>query len=305
MESEKQAQIAFVTGGNRGYGFCICQRLRAQGFTVIMGSRSVEKGKKAALKFGDEGPPVSVLRFDLADEASITSAAKHIEETFGRLDVLVNNAGVLLEYSEESQTHTDMDVFQQTMEINFFATARVIDAFLHMLTESSGRVINVASGAGQRTLDVLDTEHKAQLVRNASFDSSCSVILEIETNLKNDGSYHGRIMTFAYGLSKGMLLLHTRERAFNNPKICFFAVSPGLIATDMSADYGGPKTPADPFEMAEICELCATQEEYAIHSGSFLRIRKKKLSVETVLGDSPSQDRDVLAHLLKQKLQKG
>ena len=68
-----------------------------------------------------------------------------------------------MEYSKESQTHTDMEQFEQTMDINFNSTVRVIKAFLPLLTTSKGRVITVASGAGQRTLDILDIEHKVNL----------------------------------------------------------------------------------------------------------------------------------------------
>jgi len=297
---ETETKVALVTGGNRGYGFCVCQRLREQGFAVVMGSRSLEKGQKAALKFEGDGTTVSVIRLDLADQDSIQSAANQIQDEFGRLDVLVNNAGILLEYSKESQTHTDMEQFEQTMDINFNSTVRVIKAFLPLLTTSKGRVITVASGAGQRTLDILDTEHKSMLCEDTSLDSLNSVISEIRQNLKAEGNYHGRIMTFAYGLSKGMLLLHTRDLAFHNPDVYFFAVSPGLIATDMTSDYDGPKTPKNPYEMAEICEFCATRD-YAIHSGTFLRIRKQELSVEPILGDSPKIDQDVLKHLLAKK----
>ena len=92
----EETKVALVTGGNRGYGFCVCQRLREQGFTVVMGSRSLEKGQKAALKFEGDGTTVSVIRLDLADQDSIQSAANQIQDEFGRLDVLVNNAGKLL-----------------------------------------------------------------------------------------------------------------------------------------------------------------------------------------------------------------
>ncbi|MGH7999883.1 MAG: SDR family NAD(P)-dependent oxidoreductase [Brasilonema sp.] len=88
-------KIALVTGANKGLGFEISRRLAKQEITVLIGARDEIKGKKAVEKLQAEGLDVQYIKLDVADTATIETAAKTVEEKFGKLDILVNNAGIL------------------------------------------------------------------------------------------------------------------------------------------------------------------------------------------------------------------
>ena len=88
-------KIAVVTGANRGIGFEICRQLAHLGIKVILTARNEEKGRIAAEKLRDDGLDVVFHSLDVTNEGSIRSLAEWIEETFGRLEILINNAGIL------------------------------------------------------------------------------------------------------------------------------------------------------------------------------------------------------------------
>ena len=91
------ARIALVTGGNRGIGFEICRQLATRGLAVILGARDAGEGKAAAKTLRDEGLPVEFHRLDVTSCRSIRACVAALAERRGRIDVLVNNAGVLLD----------------------------------------------------------------------------------------------------------------------------------------------------------------------------------------------------------------
>ena len=100
-------KIALVTGANKGIGKEIARQLAGLGMTVLVGARDTERGEKAAAELRADGTDVRFLRLDVADDASVAAAAGAIDSTFGRLDVLVNNAG---------QQHPDKDIRDITVE---------------------------------------------------------------------------------------------------------------------------------------------------------------------------------------------
>lgn len=90
-------RIALVTGANRGIGFEACRQLAQQGLHVILTSRDVAKGQAAAKALREEGLDISAHQLDVTDVDSVMALQAEIEVIFGRLDVLVNNAGVYLD----------------------------------------------------------------------------------------------------------------------------------------------------------------------------------------------------------------
>jgi len=91
-------RIALITGANQGIGLQIAKDLAAKGIVVLVGSRNLENGKKAAAEIG---PAAHAVQLDVTDQNSIAAAAQRIEAEFGHLDILVNNAGIQLQKSLE------------------------------------------------------------------------------------------------------------------------------------------------------------------------------------------------------------
>jgi len=152
-------RVALVTGANQGVGFQVAKELVANGLTVLVGSRALERGEAAAKGIG---AGAIALQLDVTDKASIDAAAKHIREEFGRLDLLVNNAGIsntskgsmsLEEYAKVTKASTaSLDEVRAVWETNVFGTLAVYQAMLPLLRESSGaRIVNVSSGVGSLT----------------------------------------------------------------------------------------------------------------------------------------------------------
>jgi len=142
-------QIALVTGGNRGIGREVCRQLAADhDFTVILTARDAGDAREAAQDLRDEGLDVTPEQLDVTVPASVEVATNEIEERFGRLDALVNNAGTDYDTDQDVLT-ADLDRVRGTIETNTLGPWRVAQAFLPLLRESpSGRIVNVSSGSG-------------------------------------------------------------------------------------------------------------------------------------------------------------
>jgi NAD(P)-dependent dehydrogenase (short-subunit alcohol dehydrogenase family) len=146
-------KIALVTGANKGIGFETVRQLARAGVRVILASRSREKGVEAALKLQAEGFAVEALPLDVTSAASITEAAREIERKHGRLDILINNAGVLLDDLTRKPSEQSLDVWRKTYDTNVFGLIAVTQAFLPLLKRSkAGRIVNLSSILGSLTL---------------------------------------------------------------------------------------------------------------------------------------------------------
>jgi NAD(P)-dependent dehydrogenase (short-subunit alcohol dehydrogenase family) len=153
--------IALVTGANQGIGLQIAKDLVTHGFTVLVGSRNLER--EAAAK--EVGPDARAIRLDVADENSIVAAEKRIRSEFGRLDVFVNNAAIsntglrsdvsVEEYAKSTRpSNVSLDELCAVFETNVFGVVAVTQAMLPLLREApAARIVNVSSGAGSLTLN--------------------------------------------------------------------------------------------------------------------------------------------------------
>lgn len=132
--------IALITGANRGLGFETARQLADAGLTVVVGARDATRGSEAAARVGGE----SVV-LDVGDAASVAAAAAWVEERHGRLDLLVNNAGIL----PETPGVLDAGGVAATLDTNVVGVVRVTEAFLPLLRRSDGaRIVNVSSTMG-------------------------------------------------------------------------------------------------------------------------------------------------------------
>jgi NAD(P)-dependent dehydrogenase (short-subunit alcohol dehydrogenase family) len=144
----KQEKVAIVTGANKGIGFEVARQLVAKGFRVFIGARNDKAGRDAANKLGERA---TFLKIDVSDPTSIGKAAKKFEDAADQLDVLVNNAGILLDEDKAVLTMTP-EIFETTMRTNTLGPILVAAAFEPSLKKSSApRIINVSSGGGQLT----------------------------------------------------------------------------------------------------------------------------------------------------------
>ncbi len=138
------SKIILVTGGNRGIGLEICRQLSDFGHIVILGSRDLSKGKQASKELSGN---VYLLQLDVTSQRDIESSANYINSTMGKLDVLINNAGIFS--SDRSATDTKINEFKIVMNINVYGPARLSQTFLPLLKKSDGpRIINISSGMG-------------------------------------------------------------------------------------------------------------------------------------------------------------
>jgi NAD(P)-dependent dehydrogenase (short-subunit alcohol dehydrogenase family) len=139
-------RIAVVTGANKGIGFEVARQLAKKGFQVFLGARNEKAGREAARKIGEKA---IFLKIDVADQASIRTAAKEFEKVADHLDALVNNAGILLDEDKAALTMTP-EIFETTLRTNTLGPLLVTAAFQSSLAKSPApRIVNVSSGGGQ------------------------------------------------------------------------------------------------------------------------------------------------------------
>jgi NAD(P)-dependent dehydrogenase (short-subunit alcohol dehydrogenase family) len=150
-------RVALVTGANQGVGLQVARELAANGVTVLVGSRNLARGEAAARQIG---PAAIAIQIDVTDNASIVAAAETIRAGFGRLDLLVNNAGIsnsgrdptanIEEYARTTRaSNVSFDEMRAVWETNVFGVLAVYQAVLPLLRLSSdARIVNVSSGVG-------------------------------------------------------------------------------------------------------------------------------------------------------------
>jgi len=233
MDSDRK--IAVVTGANRGIGLAASYQLAKQGIYVILTSRDAVKGKATVEKLQAEGLEVGYHPLDVTDPASVQQLAQFVREQFGHLEILVNNAGIALDFTDNSSIlNLQLETLEQTLQTNLYGPISVAQALVPLMqTQRYGRVVNVSSGAGQLT-DM-----------NSGYPS--------------------------YRMSKTALNAFTRILAneLQSANILVNSVCPGWVRTDM----GGPNAPRSPEQGADTIVWLATLPEGG-PTGGFFRDRQ-------------------------------
>ncbi|MGV9702691.1 SDR family oxidoreductase [Streptomyces sp. NPDC003483] len=212
-----ETKTALVTGANKGIGYAIAAGLGALGHRVGVGARDEGRRETAVRKLRAAGVDAFGVALDVTSDASVAEAVDLVERQAGRLDVLVNNAGISGEMGPDwvqDPTTLDLGVVRTVVETNVLGVIRVTNAMLPLLRRSaSPRVVNVSSAV-------------ASLTRQADPD------IEI-----------GPVMA-AYSPSKTFLNAVTVQyaRQFAGTNILVNAACPGLVATDFTG-FHGPRTP--------------------------------------------------------------
>jgi NAD(P)-dependent dehydrogenase (short-subunit alcohol dehydrogenase family) len=141
--------VALVTGANKGIGQATAERLAELGMTVLIGSRDADRGTEVAAALQAAGHDAHAVRLDVTDQETIDAVVAEVTSRFGRVDVLINNAGISGDIARQSPGASDLDVIRAVFDTNFFGVIMVTDALLPLLRHSSaGRIVNVSSGVG-------------------------------------------------------------------------------------------------------------------------------------------------------------
>ncbi|MGN9809577.1 SDR family oxidoreductase [Micromonospora sp. BQ11] len=203
-------KVAVVTGANKGIGFAIAHGLGTMGFAVAVGARDDARREEAVQQLRVAGVDAFGVALDVTSDDSVAAAATAIEQRFGRLDVLVNNAGIAgrTDGGAQDPTSLDLEVVSTVLDTNVFGVVRVTNAMLPLLRRAqSPRIVNMSSNMGSLTLQT------------------------------------GPILA-AYAPSKSMLNSITVQyaRAFADTNIVVNAACPGYVATDFTG-FSAPRTP--------------------------------------------------------------
>ena len=206
-------RIALVTGANKGIGLEIARQLARRGMTVYVGARDGGRGTAAAEQLQGEGLAARFVEVDVLREETIRAAAATIEAAHGRLDVLVNNAGIA-DRGDGPPSRADLDAVRRTLLTNFVGPAAVAQAMLPLLRRSpAGRIVNVSSGLGS-------------LAQNA-----------------DPRWAYAPVKFLGYSASKAALNMLTVQLAFEltDTPIKVNSADPGYTATDLN-DHRGTQT---------------------------------------------------------------
>lgn len=250
-------KIALITGGNKGIGKEIARRIGTEpDFTAIIASRNVDLGRTAANELiahgQQEGCPCDAVALpvplDLTDAMLISNAAKYVEEEYGVVDVLVNNAAICFNdptlYGKVEYTPFEKQA-GITIRTNFFGTLEVTQLFLPLLKKSSSpRIINVASAAGRlsilRSQSLVDEFTSEEL----TIPHLCKLMNQFVSHVE-DGSHTAKGWpNTCYGVSKLGIIALTRILARQHPDMMVNSVDPGYCKTDQN-DHRGVVDPAD------------------------------------------------------------
>lgn len=155
--SEQNKKTALITGANRGIGFETARQLGQQGMRVLVGARSEENGREAEAKLKAEGFDADFVLLDVDDAQTHETAAQYVKENYGKLDVLINNAGIAIDELKNGApvgaSRTSKEIFRKTFDTNFFNTIAVTQAFVPLIKKSdAGRIVFLSSGLGSLSL---------------------------------------------------------------------------------------------------------------------------------------------------------
>lgn len=173
-------RVVLVTGGERGLGFEIARQLGAKGMAVVIGARDEREGSAAADRLVGEGHVAGAMMLDVTDRATVDQLADAIRSEWGRLDVLVNNAGVLLDNAGDSALRANLDTVRATLDTNFFGAWSVAQAVAPLMIENGyGRIVNISSTMGQ--LESMGFDSPGYRLSKAALNAlTCMLAAELE-----------------------------------------------------------------------------------------------------------------------------
>jgi NAD(P)-dependent dehydrogenase (short-subunit alcohol dehydrogenase family) len=235
-----EAKVALITGANKGIGLETGRQLGKLGYVVLLGSRDLLKGEVAARQLRHEGIDARVYKLDVTRSADVKAATACLEKDFGRLDVLVNNAGVMIEkgWTQNRTSEIKLEDLRATFDANVFAVVALTTALLPLLRKADAAcIVNVSSILGSVSLQATLTSP----------------------------TYATKL--YAYNASKAALNMYTIHLAheLRNTKIKVNSAHPGWVKTDL----GGSGAPMNVVDGAKTEVMLATLPEDGPTGGFF------------------------------------
>ncbi|WP_240420111.1 SDR family oxidoreductase [Paenibacillus periandrae] len=237
-------KVALVTGGTRGIGLETVRGLAQLGATVVIGARDANKAIEVAGQLKQDGLKVESIKIDVNVHEDHVAAYKYLDENYGKLDILINNAGIMLDQENVSidvvnRTSTlPIKILRDTFDANFFAQVELTQILLPLIRKSAaGRIVNLSSILGSLTLH------------------------------SDPNSFIYSVKTFAYNASKSALnafTVHLAEELKDTP-IKVNSIHPGWVRTRL----GGDKAQYDEVEGSRSSILAATLPENGPTGGFF------------------------------------
>lgn len=164
-------RVALITGANKGIGLQVAKELALLGCMVLIGARSETHGNEVTDRLVEEGLRAAFVPIDVTNKESIRAAECVIHERFGKLDILINNAGIALD-SGNPPSQVDIEVLRKTFETNVFGVFQVFQTMLPLLRRAeAARVVNVSSGLGSLTHNS-DPDYEYAKVKLLAYNSS-------------------------------------------------------------------------------------------------------------------------------------
>src|SRR6266498_3934977 len=181
---ENQPRVALITGANKGIGFEIARQLAKRGHLMLLGARDEDRGRQAAARLSAEGLDVRLLSIDVTRAETVAAAARLIAEQVGRLDVLVNNAGIA--GGRAAPSATDLALVRGVFETNVFGVIAVTQAMLPLLRASPApRIVNVSSEMGSLT-ELSDPRSATAAYNNVAYPPSKSALNAVTIAFANE-----------------------------------------------------------------------------------------------------------------------
>jgi NAD(P)-dependent dehydrogenase (short-subunit alcohol dehydrogenase family) len=212
-----QKKIALITGANKGLGFEMARQLGQAGVTVVLGARDPKRGEAAAEELRGAGIDAQFVKLDVLDRADHAAVAGFLEKKFGRLDILINNAGIAAEGFDAGKVSTTTDeLIHRTFETNFFAPIALTRALLPLIQKSpAGRIVNMSSILGSQTLHS-DPNSPIYGFKSLSYDASKAALNSFTIHLAHE---------------------------LKDTKIKVNSAHPGWVKTDMGTDAAPMEIP--------------------------------------------------------------
>jgi len=233
----KTPLIVLITGANKGIGLETARQLGQKDMFIFLGSRDFNRGRAAADKLMAQKIECEAVELDVTNPKTIRAAAGIISKRFGRLDILVNNAAIVLDDQKKKPSDQTLEMWRKTFETNFFGLIGVTQSFLPLLLKSkAGRIVNLSSGLASATIH---TDPKGGLPKNIA----------------------------AYSVSKTAVNAWTILLAaeLKDTPIKVNAGDPGWVKTDL----GGPDAPLEVEDGAKTSVYLATLDKDGPSGGFF------------------------------------